>query len=203
MKRRILEVPCPACHAERCWEQPEDSLPGGFSRRRPMPFLWVPMLSPSVMLRATPQQATAGSHQSAWARHQLTLGQTGTRASSPDARECGPVLRRPREHPSMSCEGIITPADLHFERHHGGIPAIDPERYSLVIHGMVERPMTFTLRRSEAPPLGIPSLLSSSVLGNGGAAYNRSPRPEASPQQIDGLLSTSEWTGVALATLLA
>ena len=35
--------------------------------------------------------------------------------------------------------GIITPSDLHYERHHAGVPAIDPARYSLTIHGMVDR----------------------------------------------------------------
>ena len=47
--------------------------------------------------------------------------------------------------PLQDLDGIITPSDLHFERHHGGVPAIDPQRYSLLIHGMVERPMVFTL----------------------------------------------------------
>ena len=42
--------------------------------------------------------------------------------------------------PLQDLEGIITPADLHFERHHAGIPDIDPDSYSLLIHGMVERP---------------------------------------------------------------
>ena len=103
--------------------------------------------------------------------------------------------------PIHELRGIITPADLHFERHHGGIPAIDPERYSLVIHGMVERPMTFTLGDLKRLP-AVSRLCFVECSGNGGEAYSRSPRPDASPQQIDGLLSTSEWAGVALATLL-
>jgi sulfane dehydrogenase subunit SoxC len=28
--------------------------------------------------------------------------------------------------PLQDLDGIITPADLHFERHHAGVPAIDP-----------------------------------------------------------------------------
>ena len=47
--------------------------------------------------------------------------------------------------PHQDLYGTITPADLHFERHHGGVPEIDPNVYSLLIHGMVERPMVFTL----------------------------------------------------------
>ena len=37
--------------------------------------------------------------------------------------------------PLQDLEGIITPADLHFERHHAGVPDIDPNSYSLLIHG--------------------------------------------------------------------
>jgi len=47
--------------------------------------------------------------------------------------------------PHQDLFGTITPADLHFERHHGGVPEIDPKSYSLLIHGMVDRPMVFTL----------------------------------------------------------
>ena len=41
--------------------------------------------------------------------------------------------------------GIITPSDLNFERHHAGIPDINPETYELLIHGMVDKPLKFTL----------------------------------------------------------
>src|SRR5262245_18710527 len=47
--------------------------------------------------------------------------------------------------PHQDLYGTITPADLHFERHHGGVPDIDPKTYTLLIHGMVERPTVFTL----------------------------------------------------------
>ena len=40
--------------------------------------------------------------------------------------------------------GTITPNGLHFERHHNGVPAIDPNRHELLIHGLVERPLIFT-----------------------------------------------------------
>jgi len=42
-------------------------------------------------------------------------------------------------------EGTITPNGLHFERHHNGIPDIDPARHELVIHGMVNRPLAFSV----------------------------------------------------------
>src|SRR2546421_11510947 len=41
--------------------------------------------------------------------------------------------------------GIITPSSLHFERHHGGVPDIDPSAHALTIHGLVERPVVFTV----------------------------------------------------------
>ena len=49
------------------------------------------------------------------------------------------------ETPLQELHGTITPADLHFERHHAGVPFIDPEKHKLVIHGMVDRPMTFSV----------------------------------------------------------
>ena len=42
--------------------------------------------------------------------------------------------------------GPSSPSDLHYERHHGGVPSIHPDRYELLIHGMVDKPMVFTLR---------------------------------------------------------
>src|SRR5262245_23803698 len=42
-------------------------------------------------------------------------------------------------------DGMITPSGLHFERSHSGIPDIDPDRHRLVIHGLVRRPLVFTL----------------------------------------------------------
>ena len=41
--------------------------------------------------------------------------------------------------------GIITPSALHFERHHAGVPEIDPATHTLTIHGLVQRPLVFSL----------------------------------------------------------
>jgi sulfane dehydrogenase subunit SoxC len=103
--------------------------------------------------------------------------------------------------PLHNLKGIITPADLHFERHHAGIPAIDPDQYELLIHGMVDRPMKFTLNDLKRFP-SVSRLYFVECSGNGGSAYNKEASREIDPQQIDGLTSTSEWTGVPLATLL-
>jgi sulfane dehydrogenase subunit SoxC len=47
--------------------------------------------------------------------------------------------------PLQNLTGTITPADLHFERHHAGVPLLDPSRHELVLHGEVAHPLVFTL----------------------------------------------------------
>src|SRR5262249_29476 len=67
----------------------------------------------------------------------------GSRSAFEQAkREAGPTSSRT---PLQSLQGTITPSDLHFERHHSGVPSIDPNAYRLLIHGMVERPTVLTL----------------------------------------------------------
>jgi len=133
-------------------------------------------------------------------------GGTDVGARSPFERPArvsmgGGARRTSTQTPLQDLTGIITPADLHFERHHAGVPAIDPDRYSLLIHGLVERPMSFTLADLKRfPARSVIRFLECS--GNGGRAYRREPADlDVTPQQIDGLTSTSEWTGVPLSTL--
>ena len=109
--------------------------------------------------------------------------------------------RTSSQTPLQDLEGIITPSDLHFERHHGGVPTIDPKKYSLLIHGMVDRPLVFSLDELKRFP-GRSVIRFIECSGNGSRSYRREGvPPDLTPQQIDGLTSTSEWTGVPLATL--
>ena len=104
--------------------------------------------------------------------------------------------------PLQDLYGIITPADLHFERHHGGIPNIDVGQHELLVHGMVERPMVFKLSDLKRYP-SESRIHFVECSGNGGGAYNRERMPtEITPQALDGLLSTSEWTGVPVSTIM-
>src|SRR6202046_275685 len=48
--------------------------------------------------------------------------------------------------PLQDLDGIITPSSLHFERHHAGVPDIDPARHEILVHGLVERPLVFTMQ---------------------------------------------------------
>jgi sulfane dehydrogenase subunit SoxC len=103
--------------------------------------------------------------------------------------------------PLQEFSGTITPTDLHFERHHGGVPAIDPREYRLLVHGLVQRPTVFTLESLRRLP-SITRVYFLECSGNGRSAY-RTPQREMTPQLIDGLTSNAEWTGVPLSILLA
>jgi len=98
--------------------------------------------------------------------------------------------------PHQDLHGLLTPSDLHFERHHGGVPRIDPESYRLIVHGMVERPTTFTL----ADLKRFPAVSRICFIECSGNLWRSAPE-ETTPQQLCGLMSQSEWTGVALATI--
>jgi len=99
--------------------------------------------------------------------------------------------------PLQDLHGTITPADLHFERHHAGIPSIDPTHHELLIHGMVERPLRFSLPEL----LRFPAVTRLAFLECSGN-LRIDAGEETTPQFLCGLTSQSEWTGVALATLL-
>jgi sulfane dehydrogenase subunit SoxC len=97
-------------------------------------------------------------------------------------------------------EGIITPSGLHFERSHSGIPDIDPDQHRLVIHGLVKRPLVFTVEALSRYPMQ--SRIAFLECGGNSQALNA---PQAQPLNvtaIHGLLGCQEWTGVRLSTLL-
>ncbi|MBF9043618.1 sulfite dehydrogenase [Rhodobacterales bacterium HKCCE4037] len=48
--------------------------------------------------------------------------------------------------PLHEMEGIITPNGLAFERHHGGVAEIDPADHRLMINGLVDTQMVFTMQ---------------------------------------------------------
>jgi len=97
--------------------------------------------------------------------------------------------------PLQDMHSTITPADLHFERHHAGIPTIDPAKHELLIHGLVENPMKFTLADIKRFP-AVTRTCFIECAGN-----FRTGKAEMTPQDILGLTSQSEWTGVMLSTI--
>src|SRR6202165_6171275 len=55
--------------------------------------------------------------------------------------------------PLQDYAGIITPAGLHFVQEHAShLPDIDPQQHRLTIHGMVDRPLSFTLEELKSLP---------------------------------------------------
>lgn len=102
--------------------------------------------------------------------------------------------------PYQSLHGIITPSSLHFERHHNGVPAIDPHRHRLLIHGLVDRPLMLSMDELTRFP-SLTRTLCIECSGNTGKEWKDSVGRTV--QETHGLMSTSEWTGVPLATVLA
>jgi sulfane dehydrogenase subunit SoxC len=101
--------------------------------------------------------------------------------------------------PLQGSYGTITPSGLHYERHHGGIPNIDPARHSLTIHGMVDRPIRYSLADLKRFPT-VSRTYFMECSGSSGSEIMKAREPTV--QRTHGLVSTSEWTGVPLATLL-
>ena len=101
--------------------------------------------------------------------------------------------------PLQDLDGIITPSGLHFLMDHvKGIPDIDPKKHRLLMHGMVERPLEFTMDELKRPP---------SVSRVYFLECNANSRPLRGPngesvQMVHGRTSCSEWTGVLLSVLL-
>ncbi|WP_249746372.1 sulfite dehydrogenase [Pseudomonas rhodesiae] len=99
--------------------------------------------------------------------------------------------------PLQELDGIITPNGLFYERHHAGVPQIDPAQHRLVIHGLTENALIFTVDEIRQFPAvsrvhfmecsGNPSFL---------------PPWGKTAAEVSGLVSCAEWTGVTLKTLL-
>jgi sulfane dehydrogenase subunit SoxC len=96
--------------------------------------------------------------------------------------------------------GIITPSSLHFERHHSGVPDIDPATHTLTIHGLVDRPLVFSVDELKRLP-SISRIHFLECSGNSGGEW-RGGSTESDVQRIHGLTSCSEWTGVPVSLLL-
>jgi sulfane dehydrogenase subunit SoxC len=101
--------------------------------------------------------------------------------------------------PLQDLHGIITPNGLFYERHHGGVPEIDPAQHRLLVHGMVERPLIFTMDDL----MRFPSVSRIHFLECSGNTKGwKSGAATLTVQDTHGLLSCCEWTGVMLSTVL-
>jgi sulfane dehydrogenase subunit SoxC len=102
--------------------------------------------------------------------------------------------------PLEALEGIITPSSLHFERHHSGVPDIDPAQHQVLIHGLVERPLVFSMDALARYPM-VSRIQFLECSGNSGALNNAEPAQQTAGG-LHGLVSCSDWTGVPLGVLL-
>jgi sulfane dehydrogenase subunit SoxC len=102
--------------------------------------------------------------------------------------------------PHHRLHGTITPNSLHFERHHSGVPRIDPDRHKLLIHGRVRRPLTFSMDALLRYPT-VTRIQFLECAGNSGSNLGPSA-PQAPAGVVHGLMSCSEWTGVPLSILM-
>src|SRR5262245_31198279 len=99
--------------------------------------------------------------------------------------------------PLQDSVGVITPSSLHYIGTTRGsfLPDIDPREHRLMIHGMVDRPLTFTMDDLKR----LPSVTRLHFIE---CAGNRSSRRAKTVQETHGMTSCAEWTGVLLSTLL-
>jgi sulfane dehydrogenase subunit SoxC len=102
--------------------------------------------------------------------------------------------------PIHRLHGTITPNGLHFERSHSGIPDIDPDAHRLLIHGLVKRPLIFTLDALARYPMESRITLMECG-GNSFPLYSKQPA-DGNAQTLHGLASCAEWTGVKLSIVL-
>ena len=101
--------------------------------------------------------------------------------------------------PLQNLFGMITPSGLHFERHHQGWVDIDPRRHRLMINGLVENPLVFTMEEL----LRMPSVSRIHFLecgANTGLEWGNVAVPTV--QYSHGMLSGSEFTGIPVSLLL-
>jgi len=102
--------------------------------------------------------------------------------------------------PHHLLNGTLTPNGLHFVISHAGDPDIDPDKHRLVIHGLVKQSLVFTLDALARYPM-VSRMTFVECGGNSAPLFSKEPI-QASVQALHGLVSSAEWTGVMLSTLL-
>ncbi|HEC58864.1 hypothetical protein LCGC14_0470900 [marine sediment metagenome] len=102
--------------------------------------------------------------------------------------------------PLHDLQGTITPNGLHYERHHNGVPQIDPTQHLLLIDGLVDKPLSFDV----ASLLRYPMISRTCFIECGGNSNSgwRSNPIQSKAGYAHGLVSNAEWTGIPLKLLL-
>lgn len=167
----------------------EKSNSSGYSRRKFMAASTVVALSPALLEAQVPSELGAPMRPYG----ERSPYEKSARVSNSPLKTTGASLT-----PLQDLNGTITPSALHYERHHSGVPNIDPEKHELLIHGLVERPLIFKLDDLKR----LPSVSRTHFLEcAGNSTGEHLGQLGGTAQQAAGLLSCSEWTGVAVTTL--
>ena len=95
--------------------------------------------------------------------------------------------------------GTVTPNGLIYERHHSGVPEINPDEHRFAIHGMVRQPLVFTMSDLMKYP-SVSRFYFMECSGNGLTDWLKSASKTV--QQSHGMLACAQWTGVPVSTLL-
>lgn len=121
--------------------------------------------------------------------------ETAVRSFNPSATPGTGASRTPLQ----SLHGIITPSALHYERHHAGVPTINPQQHQLLVAGLVDKPLVFSMDDLMRLP-SVSRIHFIECAGNSGGEHQGTPGADV--QRSHGLLSCSEWVGVPLKILL-
>ena len=140
---------------------------------------------------------TPGASASGYGGRSPFAGELQRMAGTPDLIYPGGGASR---SPLQFLQGTITPNGLHFERHHAGVPAIDPAGHSLVINGLVRQPLAFSYENLLKYQM-VSRINFLECSGNSGSLL-RGGNADGTAQSLHGLISCAEWTGVPLSTLL-
>lgn len=120
--------------------------------------------------------------------------------SGPGKRNVDPSEAINSKTPIDKLVGSITPSDLHYERSHSGVPDLDPAKHRLLVHGMVSKPLVFNVEDLKAMP-SISRIVFIECTGNGWENWKKADE-NVTVQNTHGLVSTNEWTGVSLKSLV-
>jgi sulfane dehydrogenase subunit SoxC len=101
--------------------------------------------------------------------------------------------------PLHELDGIITPNGLCFERHHAGAAEIDPAEHRLMIHGLVDTPLVFTMQDLMRFPREN-RIYFLECAANGGMEWKGAQLNGC--QFTHGMIHNVMYTGVPLRTLL-
>jgi len=102
--------------------------------------------------------------------------------------------------PIHALDSVITPSGLAFERHHGGFPEVDPAKHRLMINGLVDKPLVFTMEDLKRFPGRTNKLYFLECAANSGMEWKGAQLNGC--QYTHGMIHNVFYTGISLKALL-